>query len=369
MQMQTTRPVWLKVRRHKLIVPSNQVRSKAKYRVLKLVNDSNFFLPGGSNPNCANANANSVTCASASASSNICSGSSPNCAAANSVADACYTANDSGDKANDCDWKAMEDNACEFSANTGTATCTVKAGGTNPNCHAAATNEATCLAAFDEKNSANDCEYADNACVFSANHHNFCEFVDNSCKFVEGYTPPASTATSGGGGTNEGTDEGTDEGANEESSEYPTCVNFDSCLVGINHLKSGPETITCAGATCTTTECCNSNPTCADFDLCEPLKKDAEAITCATVTCTADDCCGVAKKTEYKVKHTIAVQGIAASEFNKDQSIVASFRTAVAKTLDVPESDVTNIQAKDAVSRRQLLKHLPSRFLGEKSCR
>ena len=109
--------------------------------------------------------------------------------------------------------------------------------------------------------------------------------------------------------------------------------------------------------------------TCSNYNSCvpdkNPLKKNPETITCAP--CTVTDCCDL-PKTEYKVQHIITLQGIAATIFNNNPSIITSFRQAVALTLDVPEIDITNILATEA-NRRQLLKHLPRRSLVKKSCR
>ena len=58
---------------------------------------------------------------------------------------------------------------------------------------------------------------------------------------------------------------------------------------------------------------------------------------------------------EFAVTHTIDLQGISATQFNTDPLIVESFRETVSTLLDVPLTDIFNIQAISANRRRRSL--------------
>ena len=84
----------------------------------------------------------------------------------------------------------------------------------------------------------------------------------------------------------------------------PKCTGFSSCVTGVNHLKSSPEGQICTTNKCQISECCTSNPTCADtggdggnaaFSSCGmyALKSSLESITCTTQACQVSDCCVV----------------------------------------------------------------------------
>ena len=81
-----------------------------------------------------------------------------------------------------------------------------------------------------------------------------------------------------------------------------TCTGFSTCVTVTHHLKDSLESITCAADICTTTECCNANPTCGDIDGSNTefsscvdgtnhLKDSLDSVTCATETCVVNDCC------------------------------------------------------------------------------
>jgi hypothetical protein len=82
--------------------------------------------------------------------------------------------------------------------------------------------------------------------------------------------------------------------------------DFASCISGTNHLKTNPDSVTCATDTCVVNDCCDSNPTCGDingdgsnvvFDSCggsEEIKSSPKSITCTTGTCATSDCCNQA---------------------------------------------------------------------------
>jgi len=84
----------------------------------------------------------------------------------------------------------------------------------------------------------------------------------------------------------------------------PKCSGFVSCDAG-NHLKDSPANINCLTGTCTSSVCCEANPTCDDIDgdntngdntafaSCDTgyqLKTDLTG-TCAGATCDSSDCC------------------------------------------------------------------------------
>jgi len=74
----------------------------------------------------------------------------------------------------------------------------------------------------------------------------------------------------------------------------PTCTGFSSCVGGTTHLKTLPGDVTCATATCQTSECCTANPTCTGFSSCSSthqLKTLPGDVTCATATCVSNECC------------------------------------------------------------------------------
>ena len=75
----------------------------------------------------------------------------------------------------------------------------------------------------------------------------------------------------------------------------PTCAGY-NCPVGTYHPKPNQAGIKCGvNESCTTDECCDLNPTCAGFSPCpthEHLKETAANIRCKTATCNSTECCG-----------------------------------------------------------------------------
>ena len=104
----------------------------------------------------------------------------------------------------------------------------------------------------------------------------------------------------------------------------PTCndiygngsnVVFASCVSGVNHLKSDLN-VTCATGTCTTSDCCDANPSCIGFSGCvngvNQLKSDLN-VTCATGTCATSDCCDPVVATTPAATNTETTVSIGAS--------------------------------------------------------
>jgi hypothetical protein len=73
-----------------------------------------------------------------------------------------------------------------------------------------------------------------------------------------------------------------------------TCVNFNQCHDGVNHLTTSPESISCSSGTCLMADCCVENPTCAGF-ACSTgvnhLKPSPSSIVCVTAPCQVSECC------------------------------------------------------------------------------
>jgi len=73
-----------------------------------------------------------------------------------------------------------------------------------------------------------------------------------------------------------------------------------------------------------------------------------------------------------RVSHTIVLQGISATEFNSDPSILKSFREAVAASLSISPENVINVKATSSSRRRLNIinrKQKIMRQLAESSCR
>jgi len=75
----------------------------------------------------------------------------------------------------------------------------------------------------------------------------------------------------------------------------PTCAGYD-CPVDTYHPKPNLAGIRCGiNQVCTTDDCCTINPTCSGFSSCpihEHLKDNAGAIRCTSATCNSTECCG-----------------------------------------------------------------------------
>ena len=92
------------------------------------------------------------------------------------------------------------------------------------------------------------------------------------------------------------------------------------------------------------------------------LKSGEKCTYCAGAIGAYKDC-DVVPVPKFAIAHTIALEGISATEFNDDPKIIASFQSTVATTLGVTTDKIINIKAKS--TRRQL----SGRGLAAEGCR
>ena len=129
----------------------------------------------------------------------------------------------------------------------------------------------------------------------------------------------------------------------------------------MTHCASGTET--CGGClygfmlddtsdTCIVDVCDNdAQETCASAHKLNCLPGNTTCGACKSGFSTLDD--GTCRGDHSVMSHSVVLQGILASKFNGDENIKLSFRETIAKSLDVPLSDIVNVKAEPSTARRR----------------
>ena len=148
----------------------------------------------------------------------------------------------------------------------------------------------------------------------------------------------------------------------------------------MTHCVSG--TATCGGClhgfklndkgdTCVVDVCDNdAKEACSSAHKLKCLPGTTTCGVCVSGFSTLDD--GACRGDHSVVSHNVVLQGISASKFNSDKNIKLSFRKTISKSLDVPRSDIVNVNAEPSTTRRRRFLSTPGkateRKLSEASC-